>query len=398
MIKKENRLYYFIALSFFLFPIVDSVNGYLILSGLQSEGSAGTFGQLFKSFFVMIGAIFVKSVRQVNIFISLIVYIYLLEFLGFSLHHNFSFFAIGVSHSLKLTFPLMLYFLLNEACKSYGLNRIVKIFIFSGFLYSFILLLAYAVGIGFNTYDEGAFGFKGPFASGNGLSLFLGSISLIALHYFKVMRIRLYLYISFLIIISSLIIGTKGSIIFLAAYAFLILIQIENRHLPLVMIVSTMFVLYFNQEIIEVFNVVFDVIVARFNSSNGIFEFLASSRDSYVIDAFTGLRLDGLFSLRLIFGMGSIISFMNPAEVDAFDTLETDFFDVFFFYGFVGIFFYLLLFLSAMYRIFYFRKYFIGFVFALVFAYSALAGHVLFNSMSVVSLVLAFVIIKNKAN
>lgn len=390
-----NYLFYFIAFSFILFPFIDSINGYLILSGLQSEGSAGTFGQLSKGFFALVGLIFIRRLRQFNLIILLVAYVFILEFVVLNLHQSFSFFAIGISHSLKLTFPLVLYFLLNEACREYGANSIVEIFVLSGLCYSVILLIAYLMGVGFNTYDEGAFGFKGPFASGNGLSLFLGGISLISLYYSNVLKNNFYLLVSFLIVASSLIVGTKGSIIFLIAYSLLFLMGVGKKYAILVLISSLIFFLYFNEKIFEIFNIVFDVIVVRFNASDSILEFLASSRDGYVADAFGGLKLDNLFILRLIFGMGAIVSFMDPTKVTEFDTLETDFFDVFFFYGVFGLFLYIFFFISAIYMIFRCGNYFVGCIFVLVFSYSALAGHVLFNSMSVATLILPYVMLRN---
>jgi hypothetical protein len=77
-------------------------------------------------------------------------------------------------------------------------------------------------------------------------------------------------------------------------------------------------------------------------------------------------------------------------DLDFFDTLETDFFDIFFFYGVLGLSLYIVFFILSLIRAINNRNYFNGFIFFLVFVYSAVAGHVLFNSMSVVSLVLLY--------
>lgn len=325
-------------------------------------------------------------------------YLLALELFALGLHNDYSFFMVGISHSLKLLFPVVLVFLMIDIRNQYGLKVLIVPIIYSALLYSFILLITYFLGIGFSTYDEGAFGFKGPFASGNGLALYLGSMSLFSLYCFRETKQNSYFYASIVIIAAALIIGTKASLLFIIAYTFFILALLKNIYSIIIILVSVIYAAFNFNIILNIFFLVFDVIIFRFNQSSSIFDFLASGRNGYVFDAFETLNIDGLYSLRLIFGMGSFISFRNLDNLEFFDTLETDFFDIFFFYGVLGLFLYIIFFVLTMMRILKHRNYFVGFIFFLVFSYSAIAGHVLFNSMSVVALILLHFFAISKCN
>jgi hypothetical protein len=381
---KRYKLFYF---SFVIFPIIDAINGFSVLSGLQGEGSAGTFGQLSKGIFVLFGLILMKRYSGLVIVSLLIGYVLALELLALGLHNNFSFFTVGISHSLKLLFPVILLYLMIDIKNNYGLEVLIPPIIYSTLFYALILLITYYFGIGFSTYDEGAFGFKGPFASGNGLALYLGSMSLFGLYCFKKTNDIYFLCASVVIIIAALIVGTKASLLFLIVYIFCILTILNKIYSIFIILSSIVYAVFYLGSIINAFFMIFDVIVYRFDQSSSIFEFFASGRGGYVSDAFEALNIDGLYSLRLLFGMGSFISFRNIDDLDSFDTLETDFFDIFFFYGAAGLLLYIAFFILTAIKILKYRNYFLGLIFLLVFSYSAIAGHVLFNSMSVVALV-----------
>jgi hypothetical protein len=100
-----------------------------------------------------------------------------------------------------------------------------------------------------------------------------------------------------------------------------------------------------------------------------------------------------LLFYRNILGGGSFLSFRDPAEfVPAFDTLETDLFDVFFMYGIIGVAVYCGITLMGTYTALIRRMPMLMFFFLVVMAHSLVAGHVIFNGMSVLGVVLLLLI------
>ena len=116
--------------------------------------------------------------------------------------------------------------------------------------------------------------------------------------------------------------------------------KIYNKILLLCLFAGSIF--YFWDYLTEAFLAVFDVVVFRYEISDSPLAFMLSSRDNYVIDAFTEFYNSSLWVLKLIIGGGVFMSYRAGYFEDmSFKQLEMDFFDVFFMYGLIGIFCYI---------------------------------------------------------
>jgi hypothetical protein len=141
-------------------------------------------------------------------------------------------------------------------------------------------------------------------------------------------------------------------------------------------------------KIVESLSVVFDVILGRFNNSDNIVIFLSSGRTDFVINAFNEYFIYDPSSFRFLFGMGAFTSFQNPESVLVYDTLETDVFDLLFMYGLFSVLAYLWFLGYALFILRTHKILMLG-LFLLI-LHSIMAGHVIFNGMSSVCIVLFF--------
>jgi hypothetical protein len=154
--------------------------------------------------------------------------------------------------------------------------------------------------------------------------------------------------------------------------------------------------LFLWERIVDIFSVVFDVIIFRYNNSPSIIAFLASNRDNYVKGAFEIFGSSEFVAFRSLFGSGIYLSFRDYRNLQLpLDTLESDFFDLFFSYGIIGISLYLIIIALGMYVSIRKSQYLLFTTWTSLCAYSLIGGHMLFNSMSNIAfLVLILLILK----
>lgn len=383
--------YLFLISLFLLSPIVDSINGYLIFNGAASEGSAGSIGQLYRFFILIISFLIIDRFLVKFCIFILFFYCYFFEFIGFTIHEYFPGFIVGIVYSSKILFIFIVYFSLKTIEKK-GVDsyKIVEFFIYSSLIYSLILIFSTILGINSSTY-EGSLGSKGLFASGNGLSIFLGVSSLVCFYYYNLSKNTRFMFIFLIVLLSSIFVGTKASIVFMILGLFFILLKISSKYKFL--LTSLAFILFFYFDVASIFSELFSIIYMRYQNSGSIFSFLASSRDIFLQDSINKFYVNGWFLLRLIFGFGVFLSYRDPfSAIYKFDTLESDAMDTFFMYGIVGFSIYVFSFCFLLFK-FIKKKDFILFVATFcLFGYSFLAGHVLFNAMSSMAISILFFI------
>tara|TARA_R110001599_G_scaffold99341_1_gene254709 strand:- start:8395 stop:9552 length:1158 start_codon:yes stop_codon:yes gene_type:complete len=247
---------------------------------------------------------------------------------------------------------------------------------------SLSIIFAHFTGLGNSTYGWG-FGTKGFFASGNALGIYLGgsTLTLLAMKHYRIytdIGKKTYL-IAFLGIV---LIGSKAA--FLLAMLVLFFWVWFSVHRRIFILIFIVFAVGFSSYILDVASVAFDVIIRRYHNSNSIVEFLSSGRIDYVLNAAATLNEQKSELLRILLGGGSFLSFQNPAEAVLYDTLEMDWADIFFMYGLVGLLFYCTFFISG---IFFLKdKFFLLFVWIILLLHSVIAGHVIWNGMSIMLL------------
>lgn len=389
-----NLRKFFIVLFFFAAPFIDALTGKLIFSGVLNEGSLFSPSQLFR-FLLTLFSFYLLKPKEILLVSAVISLFLIIELISLSLHLNFTGFLIGLVYSYKLGFILLVFLVLKSIFINYTQYSLLKYFVISGFLYAIILLFSVALGIDEATYGKGAFGSKGLFASGNGLSLFLGVCSVLSFYFFKKEKTFISLFYYLILVISTVLVGTKGSIFFLGINLLLILFN-SKKTFYLLGTTTILFSIIFIDKIINLFSVAFDVIVLRYNNSQSLFQFLASNRDNYIKDAFEIFQNSSFQLLRFVFGSGVFLSYRDFNNLTlAYDTLESDFFDVLFSYGIVGLIVYFGIILIGFYYSLKQKNYIFFITWISLCFYSLLAGHMLFNSMANIAFVILFLLILN---
>lgn len=377
----------YLTLLFYVSPFVDAISGYLILSGVISEGGAGSPSQLFRLIIMIISLYLISNNKKYFYSVSIIsLYIFMLESISFQLHQNLVGYIVGLVYASKIVYLIIVFLTIYYLAKIERINFYVLL----NYLHKYFLLMAilliipFLAGIGYPTYGEGTFGTKGFFAAGNGLGVFMGVGILLSIFYWKYTREKYSLMISFILIFASIIIGTKTSFIFSVSGLLFIVYFLKNKYLSFLLSALTLSTLFiFFQEIVDLLNIVFDVVSHRFQNNNSFVSFLMSNRDVYFMDALDHISYNGMYVLRILFGMGVFLSFRNPGEYfSGIDTLESDFADIFFIYGVFAIVFYMFIFFYILKLFINKKQYFLGFIFIMLFLHSIIGGHVVFNGMS----------------
>jgi len=387
---KENK-YIFILLVylFYLSPIFDALTGFLVLNDFLADASLMTPSQIGKFVSVLLLIIYNYSKSKDKFFFLSIISIavILLELISYLIfHNNLTGFLLSIVNFYKIFYLFNSYIFFLFLLKRSRITKkdLMDLFIRSGFLYASILIITTIFGMNTETYYEGSFGTKGVFASGNGLSVYLGAVSSISIFKTNSTRKKYDFFISLILVISSTIIGTKASIIFLLFNSLYIFI-LSNKFLKLLELCIVLLLVFYLREL---FMVIFAVIIERYEKSESLIAFFSSGRQDYIVDALKQWKTDGLYSFRIFFGAGSYTSFRSSInEMRVFDTLERDIYDIFFMYGLIGVFFYFFYYFLSVIKIG-FSNMLILLVFTMVFGYSFMAGHVVFNSMSGTCLVI----------
>ena len=374
---------------FLVLPFFDMVNGFLVVGGFLSEGglaSPSQLGRLVATLALFLVCIF-KSLN-LGWFFALL-YLVTLEF-SYGLLHQQSYGVIyGVISAYKLIYILLSCVALKHYLKTqddfYLLGQFLK---WNLYLISGSLIFTLVTGLGNSTYGHG-FGTKGFFASGNGIGVYMGVMTLL-LFAFKKYKIYEKVSTSALLIfaLTTGVIGSKTAM--LLSLICILTIMWFSRFRMLWVTLSVLGGVLVLPQLYDMFSVVFDVVVKRYEAADSLIMFLGSGRIGFVEGAMNVFLQQSDINLRLLFGSGAFISYQNPLFVTSFDTLETDLFDVFFMYGLVGV----SVFLGFWgYIGFCLRKNFIFLLaFTLLFFHSIIAGHVLFNGMSSFAIVVLFLV------
>ncbi|MBR9846562.1 MAG: hypothetical protein GYB35_10905 [Algicola sp.] len=372
---------------FLILPFVDAFNGFLVASKIIPEGGLASPSQMGR--LLVSVAIFYLLYRR-SISTALLISIIYLMFVELISAFNYLE-SKGFIYSLVVTYKLFYFLALISVLKFYVkgpeqfdfFNRFIffNLIIMSSFIY-----FSSITGVGNSTYSAGL-GTKSFFSSGNGLGLYLGvaTLYIISLSYYNLLDVRRWLLLFF--IFSIVMVGTKTAFIFFVVS--LLFFVYSSKYKSLYLIFLSLISLYYIPILVDGFSKLFEVVLFRLEKSESVWLFLSSGRFDYVLDAFQVYFKDDIEVFRFLFGSGAYLSFQDPSTVTSYDTLETDFFDVFFMYGFWGLSTYIL-FCGCL--LFYFRsKPLLLITSLLLILHSWLAGHVLFNGMSSMCFVFLFV-------
>jgi hypothetical protein len=328
--------------------------------------------------------------------LSIIIFMLYESIIGIIFSSQINHILIGFLNIFKIFYLIIIYLSFKKMIetKKISIDDLIDYIIINGVICVILILTTKLMHIDMTTHRTGNFGSKGLFASGNGIGLYIGGVSFLSLKKLrKNINIKNIVF-AVLLVMCNLFIGTKASLVFFFINLWFVLFYIlKKRPVLFILSVSAIGILFIKY--IYVFDIFFDVVLFRYRRSENIFAFLASGRDNYVIDAFKEYYFQDILFLRIFTGLGAFISFRNPYNSNQFfDTLETDFFDVFFMYGIIGLFIFLSIYLNILYNSIKNKKNGI-FIFSLsVLSYSLIAGHCLFNAMSGILIVYAAILSK----
>ena len=370
---------FLLTILFVVLPLIDMVNGLFILRGVIGEGSIGSPSQLGR-----LGAevlCFIYCLNRGKVFAPLLIMFWFvfIELVAAARFGNGYGLLFGLVQLNKLVYLVLVIQVLSMVAAE-NPGRLGVFIISNLWLTAGSLVFAQLSGTGFSTYGWG-FGTKGYFASGNAVGIYIGAMSLLVMaskSYFRVPYSGLLIPFA---MVALLVVGTKASALLFAIVAVSWLLgPSSNRTFKWLRIVTLACVVGFVFPIaLGLLESMFEVVLARFGTSEGILGFLTSGRLVYVEDAIGTFLLPGLDPWRLILGSGAFTSFQVPMNVAVFDVLETDFFDVAFMYGAVGLTIYAVFWLGALSLAVSRIGLFIPL--ALLCAHSLVAGHTIFNGM-----------------
>lgn len=377
--SKISLTYVVLGVLFCVLPFLDMINGYLVLNNAFAEGGLFSISQVSRSVIVVLLVTFAIK-RQLSLaWVWVILIGGLLECLYFLLHQSFDAYLFGMVLVYRLLFLSVLIIVLSKIYQE-SPQLLFQFLKYNLAIISGSIVISALFDVGFSTYKWGS-GTKGFFASGNGLGLYLGILTLVlmSLSYYTLhshFRIgALYILLS---CSAMLFVGTKTSfVLLLTVIVFYIFLSRYRALLILMLVFALVFGFGF---IVEALSLSFDVVISRFRNSDSFLTFLVSGRNNYVCNAFDQFYSSSPSLFRYFFGAGSFVSFQDPASAIYFDTLETDIFDIFFMYGFFGLLIYIIFIVYGAYRLR--SAWYLLVIWLLLVVHSILAGHIFFNAMS----------------
>ncbi|MEQ5635303.1 hypothetical protein AB7315_08645 [Providencia manganoxydans] len=394
----------FIIYNIIILPIFDNISGALFKLNVITDGGIGSPSQLgrFIAIFFIVFLIFKvcqSNTRKISLFI--LTYFIITELVISLFHNELMALLYGFVTSLKVAYALLCVLLFTDLVKQNRLNSamISNYIIIYGTVVSIFVLLSYFSGFHISNYSKGV-ATRGLFISGNGLGVVIGISSLILIYNTAKFTTLKLLHILLLLLTVALI-GTKAALFFLIlGISFFLFKTFKKR--PFFSVLVLFSTIYFSFSVLlQNLEMIFENIIFKFENIDDKLLLLASSRDSFILDAFDIVNWNDIYALRFIFGAGAYYAYLDPTTsiTTLRKLLENDLFELFFSYGFVLTLLYISLYLIAVGEVLKKTKnYFYLFIFSLVYLHSITVGHVLFNGTSSLMLGLTFSLIFCRKN
>lgn len=277
----------------------------------------------FKSLFLII---LLTIIRKEKVFLFIIICFFLI------IHLIYSSMSLELLPSNVLKFASFIispFIITKYKTDNYSYNNFILIL----FIIIVLNTVLGVLGIGKINYGEidgVSVGVRGLFFSGNELSiLFCGIVSLISLSNY-----RYKIFLIFLLLISSLFISTKSTILFTTIIFIYMLINKIN-FIQKIALFSTLPLFLF-----YIFRDRFSILLTRweffFNNSENFLEFITSARVNRITT--TSNLFNDMSIFELLFGLGSENLKDRLFQISGFfGSFEMDPLDIFFSYGFLGI-------------------------------------------------------------
>lgn len=326
-IGSSDKFIWFIC---FYWLLIDSINGFF-----WNENIIIPLSQAIKTF--LLGTVIYKLLRNKIVAISLF-----LLLLYFNINYISSAFVDypvtgTIQHLSKMLLTILL-FIYFKKCMINWPYSIFEEYAYKVFKYGVIILFANVFlglfGIGYHTYVTGDYGYKGFFSSGNemgGLVVVLVPV-LLYWAYFSVSRWK-YIMTTIICIIFGFLLSTKSVILIVVFFSVYIPFAYnDNRRIKRkIIVISLILVVLGAYVVIEHFDRSssnFMVELFFRYDKGGLLYLLLSARNEFVLDQFEIFNLSPVYQHLL--GMG--------CKSGNIDTVEMDYFDILFYYGYIGLF------------------------------------------------------------
>lgn len=401
----RGNVYEKIFIAFYaLIPLVDTLNGYLLLHHIPSP-----IGQAYRLFAMMVFSLFIFRKGDKAEFYKLFLFVSLLYVLpGLYFFHDQSLKALDYDISLitKLIFIVLGIETYRCLFKKDLVSRrtIEKILNISLVIFPLTILIPKLMGLGFASYGTSG-GYSAFYFANNDINivliiLFVYSLERLFRSIVIVQQNFKFRYLAdfMMMVIVTLLIGSKSSMALILLTILIYLIKSLKRNsvvnniklflgiglstFLLVLIVSRFFQ---NQiQAIQERNSYF------YSHSSSILNFLLSNRDNFLQAATDSLLNSPHFLIRLFIGNGP---YQRNVDIGGllnigFKEIEMDFFDVFFAFGIVGT----LIIYAYFLRIYLKSKtekmaetknlFVYKYMFITILTFSTIVGHVLFSALS----------------
>lgn len=372
---------------FLALPLFDMLNGFLIAREYLDVGTLASPSQIGRAIGIFLLLACTGRQKYSPYIILMLFGLFVLETLLFFRHNNIIGAVLGYANIVRFLY-MYLVFVAFVSYIRIDLRIVIRFLKYNVIFICFSIIFASFAGLGNSTYGWGA-GTKGFFASGNGLGIYIGVATLI-LAAMKRYRICTDVHISIFALsaYTLVLLGTKTAFLL---FLFTTVAGFWSGRFRILIVPAVIFgSVRFFHEISYKLTDSFDIIIIRYRSSPSLIDYILSGRNVYAENAWAEFISQDPGFLRWVFGGGAFLSFQNPLWVKSFDTLETDFFDVLFMYGLVGLICYAFCFFFSV-------RSFLGspwmlLPIILLWGHSAFAGHVLFNGFGVTLIVLILAI------
>lgn len=381
---------------FFLLPI-DMVNGFLLTNGIILPISVS---QVFKMIIVLL--IFLNLLqypKQFFLCIFLIAILLIPSFFQLLKSLNFSLLINDLVKITKYIIPIFAFLFFRDYLKKNTTKLVFNLVNFSYFILVINILLKHA-GIGYPMYEFGDIGSKGFFFAGNEISaLLLILSSIFSFNLWKRNKL-FYILIALFNIMVALSIASKTSVFGVIIIHILIPIKrptikkINLKILANVFLVNLIFlpaIVYFGWSYVKASSIY--IRLSYFYDKFDFLTFILSNRNVFLKDSLQ-VYLQEYNFLEKIIGVGQT----TYEQMNQFKLVEIDIVDIFFAYGFIGLFLFIiaLLFVGVQAVIFSknIKKYpyanFVLMMLLILFIISSTAGHVFSSGMAGIYIGLIF--------
>ncbi len=389
----------FVFLLFYCSPFIDSLTGFLIYSDIIPVGGGNLSPSVVLRLILFGLGFFFITINQFRVIFLILLYIVTFEFIGYAaIHHQLPGFFVGINYSFKTVYAIMLCLVLYNFIHTQRLSseELLIMIRTTVLLYALVIIVPSIFGLGVSTYGKNSttWGKIGFLASGNGAGAVMGMGSLISLFVYLQRKRTADLWVYIVTIITCYIIATKGTLLFTAVNLLLVFWYMKWRYKLLSVLLVFGLISVLSDQIIGILLQSIDVIKFRYERAPNFILFLTSGRIDYLSYALEQYNLDGFSVFRIFFGLGAYQSFratdFNFASGSSQYYLEAELFDVFFIYGVAGVVFYLFFFLFPFWNGIKNKNFFLVIPWMLCAIYSMFAGHMLFNGMSILVIVVLF--------